>query len=73
VVRSGSDVSLPSTPPIPDDATVDAMLVGLHPQAALPPDAAVGAGAVPSGLDAGGSPPATGESAGGASVDLEQR
>ena len=73
VVRSGSDASLPQTPPAPDTETTDAVLVGLHPQAALPADTAVASGAVPSGHDAGGSLHYTGEDAGGASVDVDQR
>ena len=70
-VRSGSDVSLPPAPP--DTDPVEAVLVGMHPQAALPPETAVADGVLPSGHDAGGSPHYTGEAAGGASVDLDQR
>ena len=72
-VRSGSDASLPETPPAPDAETADAVVVGMHPQAALAPDTSVASGAVPSGHDAGGSQHYTGEQAGGASVDVDQR
>jgi hypothetical protein len=71
VVRDGSDAGLP---PAPDPGSLDpVVVVGLHPQASLPPDAAVAGGVVPSGHDAGGSPHYTGEGAGGASVELDQR
>ena len=73
VARSGSDASLPQTPPLPDAETTDAVLVGLHPQASLAPDTAVGHGALSSGHDAGGPPHYTGDGTAGASVDVEQR
>jgi hypothetical protein len=62
-----------SVPTVPDTGAVDAVVVGLHPQASLSPDSAVAGGVLPSGHDAGGSPHYTGEGAGGAAVDLDQR
>lgn len=74
VVQVGSDAALPDVPPgVPVEPT--GTLVGLHPTSSLPPEAAVGPGAVPTGYDAGGASPPTGagDERSVTGADLDQR
>ncbi len=74
VAHTGSDAPLPLLPPA-HDPDPGGMLVGLHPVTALPPDASVAGGAVPTGHDAGGSAhhASAAGAKGGAAVDADQR